>query len=52
MTKVTSILAPNYEWTANMINLNSGKNEQLLDACKPLKDYMTLVNKIRANNEV
>lgn len=41
-----------YEWTANMINLNSGKNEQLLDACKPLKDYMTLVNKIRANSEI
>ena len=41
-----------YEWTANMINLNSGKNDQLLDACKPLKDYMTLVNKIRANSKI
>ena len=36
-----------FEWTAVMYNLNPGKNEELLDACKPLKDYMTLVNKIR-----
>ena len=29
-----------------MINLNEGKNEELLSKCKPLSDYMTLINKI------
>ena len=35
-----------FEWTATMINLNKGKNEELLSNCKPLSDYMTLINKI------
>ena len=35
-----------FEWTATMINLNSGKNDALLAKCKPLADYMTLINKI------
>lgn len=35
-----------FEWTATMINLNKGKNEELLSKCKPLSDYMTLINKI------
>jgi hypothetical protein len=35
-----------FEWTATMINLNEGKNEELLSKCKPLSDYMTLINKI------
>ena len=38
-----------FEWTATMYNLNRGKNEDLLDKCKPLKDYMTLINYIRDN---
>ena len=36
-----------FEWTATMINLNKGKNETLLEKCKVLSDYMTLINKIR-----
>ena len=36
-----------FEWTAVMYNLNPGKNEALLDACQPLRDYMILTNKIR-----
>lgn len=34
-----------------MINLNKGKNEELLSKCKPLSDYMTLINKINHYNE-
>ncbi|MBQ8627331.1 MAG: hypothetical protein IJ419_14385 [Agathobacter sp.] len=36
-----------FEWTATMINLNQGKNDELLSKCKVLSDYMTLINKIR-----
>jgi hypothetical protein len=32
-----------------MYNLNKGKNDALLSACKPLSDYMTLVNYIKEN---
>ena len=39
-----------FEWTANMINLNDGKNDDLLDKCQPLKEYMILINKIRKNS--
>lgn len=40
-----------FEWTATMINLNKGKNEELLLKCKPLSDYMTLINKINLYKE-
>ena len=40
-----------FEWTASMVNLNDGKNEDLLNNCRPLKDYMTLINEIRKNNK-
>ncbi len=36
-----------FEWTATMYNLNDGKNIDLLNRCKPLKDYMYLINHIR-----
>lgn len=36
-----------FEWTATMINLNEGKNEEILSKCRVLSDYMTLINKIR-----
>ena len=36
-----------FEWTATMYNLNKGKNEELLQNCKPLRDYMELINRIR-----
>ena len=32
-----------------MVNVNSGKNDELLEACPALRDYMTLVNRIREN---
>lgn len=35
-----------FEWTATMINLNEGNNDELLSKCKPLSDYVTLINKI------
>ena len=38
-----------FEWTATMYNLNKGKNDFLMERCKPLKDYMTLVQYIREN---
>lgn len=38
-----------FEWTAKMYNLNRGKNDSLLAKCKPLADYMELVNRIRDN---
>jgi predicted HTH domain antitoxin len=38
-----------FEWTATMYNLNSGKNDLLLDKCRTLSDYMTFVNKVKEN---
>ena len=40
-----------FEWTADMININRGKNDELLDNCKPLKEYMILVERIRQNSK-
>ena len=37
-----------FEWTATMYNLNADKNDELLSKCKPLADYMTLINYVRA----
>ncbi|MDY2912174.1 MAG: hypothetical protein SOT58_09015 [Agathobacter sp.] len=51
-----SFINPDYsgafEWTASMVNLNDGKNEDLLNNCRPLKDYMTLINEIRKNSKI
>lgn len=38
-----------YEWIATMYNLNSGKNDILLDKCRTLSDYMVFVNKVKEN---
>lgn len=38
-----------FEWTATFVNLNKGKNEALLSRCKPLKEYMFLIDSIREN---
>lgn len=40
-----------FEWTATMYNLNSGKNDALLDKCRTLSDYMTFVNKVKENRK-
>ncbi|SEA16733.1 hypothetical protein SAMN02910384_00928 [Pseudobutyrivibrio sp. ACV-2] len=39
-----------FEWTATGYNLNKGKNERLLEKCKPLREYMELINRIRINS--
>lgn len=36
-----------YEWTAHMLNINAGHNQELLDTCPPLKGYALLVLYIR-----
>lgn len=36
-----------FQWTATVYNLNKGKNDELLKKCKPLEDYITLINSIR-----
>lgn len=41
-----------FEWTATVYNLNRGKNDELLKKCKPLSEYMELINRIRDNNEM
>lgn len=38
-----------FEWTATVYNLNRGKNDELLAKCRPLAEYMELVNRIRDN---
>lgn len=40
-----------FEWTAVVYNLNRGKNEELLKRCRPLFEYMELVNRIRDNRK-
>ena len=36
-----------YEWTATMLNINYGHNNDLLDACKTLKGYAMFVDKVK-----
>lgn len=38
-----------FEWTATFINLNQGKNDALLEKCRPLEEYMFLIRCIREN---
>ena len=40
-----------FEWTAVVYNLNRGKNDKLLEQCKPLSEYMELLNRIRDNQK-
>ena len=37
----------NFEWTATMININMGHSKDLLEKCKPLRDYSIFVYKVR-----
>ena len=39
------------EVIAHMLNINKGHNEILMDACKPLKDYSELVDRVRINKK-
>ena len=38
-----------FEWTADVININTNMNESLVKKCKPLYDYVRLVGRIFAN---
>ena len=40
-----------FEFTATVYNINLGKNQELLDSCKSLKDYSYFVEKVRKNCE-
>ena len=39
--------AGEYEWTATMININSGKNQSIMDSCHILYEYAVFVAKIK-----
>ncbi len=34
-----------------MVNINYGKNKDLMDACKPLKEYAWLVDRVRTHQD-
>ena len=36
-----------FEWTAVMLNVNNGRNNELMDRCRPLAEYALLVDKVR-----
>jgi hypothetical protein len=38
---------PCVEVIARMVNINYGKNKELMEHCKPLRDYAIFVNKVR-----
>lgn len=42
---------PDIEVTVRMLNINHGKNQKLLDTCKPLKEYSWLMQEIRNNRK-
>lgn len=37
-----------FEWTATMLNINHGKNKELMTKCEVLKDYTIFVDKVRS----
>jgi hypothetical protein len=38
-------------WTATVKNVNLGRNKELMEKCRPLMEYATLVDKIRRYND-
>lgn len=40
-----------FEWTADVININQGSNETLVKKCKPMYDYIRLVGRISDNKK-
>lgn len=36
-----------YEWTAIVLNINAGKNKELMERCKPLAEYADFVSNVR-----
>ncbi len=41
--------SPGYEWTAHLININPGKNRDLLESCPALEGYSRLTGYVREN---
>jgi hypothetical protein len=44
-------VAGEFEWTATVKNINLGRNKELMEKCRPLMEYATLVDKIRRHND-
>ena len=40
-----------YDWTAHVININSGKNLELVTACSTLAEYTKLIHQIRTRQK-
>ena len=36
-----------FEWTATMLNINYGHNKELMEKCKPLKEYAEFIRDVR-----
>ena len=53
--KLSDSFAPNsksdIEVTVTMININYGRNKELMEACKPLKEYAWFVDRVRKNQK-
>lgn len=43
--------SPGYEWTAKMININAGHNQEIMERCPTLKGYAELIALIRKYQE-
>ena len=44
---VDKSIGKRFEWTAAVININYGRNKELMEKCKVLKEYSILVDKIK-----
>ena len=40
-----------YEWTAELININPNHNKALQQKCKPLYDYVRYVSRVKENKK-
>lgn len=41
-----------FEWTAVMLNINYGRNKDLMEKCQPLQEYSILISKIRKYEKI
>ena len=41
-----------FEWTATVININYGRNKELMEKCNTLKEYSILVDKIKRYTKI
>lgn len=48
---LTEERSPELELKVTVLNINKGKNKELLDKCKTLQDYMTYVEMVRGYSE-